>query len=433
VNSISQSEKIVSSKAYLRYLLALFFLINVTSYMDRMVLSVLVEPIRVELGLSDTQIGLLTGFAFAVFYALMGFPIARLADRGSRRRIIAISLVLWSVMTALSGRAQNFTGLFLARVGVGVGEAGCFPTCNALIADLFPPKRRAMAMGIFMCGSTVGVILGFVIGGYLAEAYGWRTTFFLVGMPGVLVAMLVMFTMKETPSPATDTNKLDVPYRKLVKELLSSTNYCRLVLGASMGTFVTYGMAQWAPTFFIRSHGMSLSEVGTSFGLCYGGGSALGMILGGWAADKLQARNIVWISRVPAIAYMISFPLMAAAFYVDNSVLALTIITLGAIFGGAVTGPTLAAIQYITPEGGRATAAAILMLSTSLLGIGAAPFFVGVLSDLFSEAHGVESLRFSLIITSGIALAASYCFFSVKTLDPYRETSDQAGGLKSPS
>lgn len=419
MSSLPQSEENKSSKAYLRYLLALFFLINVSSYMDRMVLSVLVEPIRIELGLSDTQIGLLTGFAFAAFYALMGFPIARLADRGSRKRIIAISLVLWSAMTAISGRAQSFAGLFLARMGVGVGEAGCFPTCNALIADLFPPQRRAMAMGIFMCGSTVGVILGFVIGGHLAEAYGWRATFYIIGAPGVLIALLVMFTMRETVRPAPDVDNPDIPYKELVKTLLKSSTYCRLVIGASLGTFVTYGMAQWAPAFFMRSHGMSISEVGTMFGLSYGGGSAVGMILGGWAADKLQTRDITWITKVPAIAYIASFPLMAAAFYVDDSSVALAMITIGAVFGGAVTGPTLAAIQYVTPEQGRATAAAILMMSTSLLGIGAAPFFVGILSDMFSENHGVESLRFAMILTSGIALVASYCFYSVKTLTPY--------------
>ncbi|GGZ78754.1 spinster family MFS transporter [Paraglaciecola chathamensis] len=400
------------SKGYLRYLLALFFLINVSSYMDRMVLAVLVEPIRAEMGLSDSQIGLLTGFAFAAFYAIMGFPIARLADNGNRKRIITISIVFWSAMTALSGKATNFVHLFLARMGVGVGEAGCFPTCNALIAELYPPKNRALAMGVFMTGSTVGVILGFVVGGFLAEAYGWRNTFFIVAAPGVFLALLIMFTMKQPLKQAIEDNTPKTPYLTLIKLLLSNPVYRLMVIGASFGTFATYGVAQWAPAFFIRSHGMSLSEVGTLFGAAYGGGSAIGMVLGGWVADKMQNRDASWITKVPAIAYFISFPLMLISFAVGNPTLAMSIIFIGAVFTGCVTGPTLAAIQHVIPSEGRATAAAILLFFTSMIGVGAAPFVVGLTSDLLSNQFGEESLRYALMIGSVVVLIASYCFFA---------------------
>ncbi|USI26452.1 spinster family MFS transporter [Alteromonas macleodii] len=400
------------SKGYLSYLLALFFLINVSSYMDRMVLAVLVEPIRAEMGLSDSQIGLLTGFAFAAFYAIMGFPIARLADSGNRKRIITISIVFWSAMTALSGKATNFVHLFLARMGVGVGEAGCFPTCNALIAELYPPKNRALAMGVFMTGSTVGVILGFVVGGFLAEAYGWRNTFFIVAAPGVFLALLIIFTMKQPLKQAIEDNTPKTPYLTLIKLLLSNPVYRLMVIGASFGTFATYGVAQWAPAFFIRSHGMSLSEVGTLFGAAYGGGSAIGMVLGGWVADKMQNRDPSWITKVPAIAYFISLPLMLISFAVGNPTLAMSIIFIGAVFTGCVTGPTLAAIQHVIPSEGRATAAAILLFFTSMIGVGAAPFVVGLISDLLSNQFGEESLRYALMIGSVVILIASYCFFA---------------------
>lgn len=399
------------SKGYLRYLLVLFFLINVSSYMDRMILAVLVEPIKAEFLLSDSQIGLLTGFAFAAFYAIMGFPIARLADRGNRKRIITVSIVFWSAMTALSGKATSFAHLFLARMGVGVGEAGCFPTCNALIGELYPQKKRAFAMGLFMAGSTVGVILGFVLGGVLAESYGWRNTFLIVAAPGVIIAILIALTMKQPLATAVrDTPK--TPYLSLMKLLLSNPAYRLMVIGASFGTFATYGVAQWAPAFFIRSHGLSLSEVGTLFGAAFGGGSAIGMVLGGWAADKLQKRDSRWITRVPAIAYLVSFPIMIIAFWVGEANFAMSVIFIGAIFTGCVTGPTLAAIQHVVPSDGRATAAAILLFFTSMVGVGAAPVVVGLLSDLMSEQYGDESLRYALILGSVVVLVASYCFFS---------------------
>ena len=400
------------SSAYLVYLLGLFFLVNVSNYMDRMVLAVLVEPIRLELGLSDTQIGLLTGFAFAAIYAVMGFPIARLADRGNRKRIIAASMVVWSVMTALCGRAQSFAQLFLARMGVGIGEAGCFPAANALIAELFPPQRRSLALGIFMSGATVGMIMGFVVGGMLAEAYGWRMTFFLVGAPGVLIAVIVMLTLRERPL-AVVTSMPKTPYLELVRLILASPVYRLVLIGASLGTFATYGMAQWAPAFFIRSHGLSLIQVGTLFGLCYGGGSAVGMMLGGWVADKLTSRGDAWLARVPALAYLLSFPLMVLTFAVESATLALVIVFVAAAFSGSATGPTLAAIQQVTPAQGRATAAAILMFCTSLIGIGAAPFVVGLISDMLQGRLGVESLRYALMLTSVVVLAASLCFFAV--------------------
>ena len=400
------------SSAHLAYMLGIFFTINVFSYMDRIVLSVLVEPIKQELLLTDTQMGLLTGFAFALFYAVMGFPIARLADKGHRKHIIVISMALWSLMTALSGKAQSFLHLLLARIGVGIGEAGCLPAATALITEMFPEKKRAFAMGVFMAGSSVGVILGFVIGGFLAQMYGWRTAFIAIGLPGVAVAVIVMLTLKEKKPVDVAQSRQNTSYIKSVKALFTSRSYCLIVAGAALGTFATYGMLQWAPTFFIRSHGLSLAEVGTIFGIAYGGGTAIGMVAGGWITDRVTHLSIAWMPRVPAIAYIATLPMLLLTFYINETQTAIVCLFLSAVFTGFVTGPTFASLQFVAPADGRATAVALLMFFSSLCGVGAAPFVVGLLSDQLSAVFAQESLRYALLAVTGVVAIAGYCFFA---------------------
>lgn len=374
------------------------------SFMDRQILAILLEAIKADLKLSDTQLGLLSGLVFAIFYATLGLPIARLADHASRRNIIAISLAVWSVMTAVCGLAQNFTHLMLARIGVGVGEAGSGPPSQSIIADLYPPEKRASAMAIYSLGVLLGGGLGMVIGGFVSHSYGWRVAMMVVGLPGVVLAVIVRLFIVEprrglsdgnTPKPVADTG--GVGLWQGIAALWRSGPAFHLVAGITITSLVGYAVTGWGPSYMQRSLGMSVLDVSKYVALpaaLIAGGSAM---LGGWLCDRAARRSGIYAqSWVVAALKIVAFPFALAFYFIDHLWLALGSYFVAAIFAGAYIGPTYAMIQHLAPLRMRATWAALTLLSTSLLGLGLGPFAVGQVSDLLRPTYGAESLRWAM-------------------------------------
>src|ERR1700750_3011085 len=274
------------STLYRNYVLAMLTLVYVFNFIDRQVLVILQESIKKELHLSDTQLGLLSGFTFAIFYVTLGIPIARLADKGNRRNVVTISLAIWSLMTAFSGLAKNFIQLLLARIGVGVGEAGGSPPAHAMISDYFPPEKRSTALSVYSTGIYFGVLIGFLMGGYLNQHLGWRTAFFVLGIPGLIFSLLFYTTVKEPAKGATDANTMianEAPSLGEVLRLLYSTKtFVYLAMASGLHVFCIYGLLNWAPSFLSRLHGMKNVDIGVSLGLIYGLGGAAGTYPGGY-------------------------------------------------------------------------------------------------------------------------------------------------------
>jgi len=393
------------------YGLALLSTVSLLNYLDRMVIAVLVEPIKRDLGLSDTEVGLVAGFAFALLYALAGLPLARIADRSSRVKLVSICLVVWSAMTALTGMARSFVELFVARMAVGIGEAGCVPASHSLIGDMFPPPRRAFAVGVFQAGGLIGMSFGLAGAGWVAEAYGWRAALLVAGAAGLPVAILLYMTM---PEPARSGRASGMPTGESAMATMAALArrpaLVHLVVALSIGAFATYGMSQWISAFFIRSHGLGLAAVGLYGGLAGGGGGIIGAIVGGLAMARLRPRDARWELWLPALGYGLAAPLFAATFLLPEALAAFSVqfaATFVASAGGAVA---LSAIQTFAEPHRRATAIAIMLMLSSLIGLGVGPTGVGVLSDALSPATGGDSLRYALVLSTAFLLWASAHF-----------------------
>lgn len=389
--------------------LALLTITYFFSFMDRQILAILLEAIKADLKLSDTQLGLLSGLVFAIFYATLGIPIARYADRANRRNIIAVSLALWSIMTALGGLAQNFTHLMLARIGVGVGEAGSGPPSQSIIADLYEPEKRASAMAIYSLGVILGGGIGMMIGGVVASAYGWRVALMVVGIPGVALALIVRLFVEEPRrglsdgrSPAAPPPVLTQPQARAgllsgFASLWRNAPARHLVAGITITSLVGYAVTGWGPSYMQRSLGMTMLDVSRYVALpaaLIGGGSAL---IGGWLCDRAAKRRGIYAqSYVVLVMKLLAFPFAIAFYFIDNLTLALGSYFVAAIFAGAYIGPTYAMIQHLAPLQMRATWAALTLLTTSLLGLGLGPFLVGQISDLLRPTYGDQSLRWAM-------------------------------------
>jgi predicted MFS family arabinose efflux permease len=392
-----------------RTLLGLLVVLYVINYVDRQILSVLLEPIKLDLGVSDTAMGLLTGLAFALFYTTAGIPIARWADRGSRRNVILVGVVVWSAMTALCGLARNFSQLALARVGVGIGEATLSPTAHSLLSDAFPPERRATALAIYNVGGNVGIMLGFILGGFIGEALGWRMAFLAVGLPGLAAAVLVRLVLKE-PARGGLEEIVDDAYepsaREVVTYMARQRTFRHLCLSSGFYAFAAYGFTVWGATFMIRVHGMSLTEVGLAMGLIQGLGGGLGTYLGGTLADRFgrrDARAMVW---VPAIGGALALPFLAVFLFSPDRNVALAGYAIAMVFSVFFVGPSYAVAQGLARLRMRAQAAAWLMFSINLIGLGIAPLAVGMLNDALASTYGDGAIRYSLMITGAVSIWA---------------------------
>jgi predicted MFS family arabinose efflux permease len=395
------------------YGLALIFIINVVNYGDRTIIGVLIEPIRKDLHLTDTQIGLITGFAFALFYAVAGLFISYLADIGPRRLVISISMVVWSAMTAMTGMVTNFWQLFLARMGIGLGEAGALPAANSLVADWFAPARRPFAMAVLNAGVFAGIMTGSLVGGLVAERFGWRWAFFVAGMPGIPLALLTLVTMREPARGEADG--LDVRIRaslvETVRALLYNPTYVLLILAFAFNTFLTFGVMAWFPAYSVRMFGLSQAQVGVFFGTAIGVGTVIGSLGGGIVANWLSARWLGWLTLLPVFLSLASMVFYEAAAFAPSVTFAFGFLILGTSAGGALMGPTLSAIQTIVKPHMRASAAGLNGVVFSVIGHGGAPLTIGLLSDWWARPFGPAlGLRYALgaAILSGLVTAAFF-------------------------
>ena len=399
--STSDATEFRASKPYTTYVLVVLATINLLCFVDRLMLSVLLEPIKKDLGLSDVQLGLMTGVAFALFYATVGIPVARLADRKSRVMIVSIATALWSLMTVMTGFANSFTQMLLARFGVGVGEAGCLPPGHSLLSDYYPPQRRAFAIGMFMLGGGVGTMLGQILAGVIGAKYGWRWAFFVLGAPGLIVALVTILSVREPPKGRFEgQSKVDVKlnnFRSAVTTLFGRRTYVHILIAYALSNFALYGLMNWLPTFFVRSYGLSLSEVGMAVGLACGGGAMVGMALGSVLAPKLVARDRRWETWMPAISHGLCLPLFLSMLSVQSLTAALVIgffAMLSATFG---IGAGLSCVQSCAEPNLRATAMSLVMFCSALIGMGGGPLVVGVLSDQFTPIWLDSGLRVALV------------------------------------
>lgn len=397
-----------------RYALFMLTLVYAFNFVDRQILVILQEPIKVDMGLSDAQLGLLSGFSFALVYIIAGIPIAYWADRSNRRNIIAAALTIWSGMTALSGFAQNYTHLLLARIGVGIGEAGGSPPAHSMISDYYPPEKRGTALAIYSTGVHFGVLLGFIGGGLIGQAYGWRIAFMAVGIPGVLLALVLVLTVKE-PQRGRWESRAAAAYKPTMREtitLLSSyRSFWYLAAATGLTAFAGYGSGNFAPSFLIRNHGFSVGEVGIVLAIFGGGGGLLGTFLGGYLADRLGTRDKRWYLWVPAIAGCLAVPLSFPYLLLENQYVVIASMFLVTVTINTYLGPCLAISHSLVPPAMRALTSAVLFLVLNMIGLGLGPLTVGLLSDFYAGFWGDNSLRYAMLTAGLLSAPAILLFF----------------------
>ena len=410
------------SPAYTRYALGLLLVVYVVNFLDRQVVAILLQSIKRDLDLSDTQLGAFSGVAFALLYSILGVPIARLADRGVRRSLIAIALFVWSGMTALQGLASSFFWLFAARVGVGIGEAGCSPPAHSMIADLFAPARRATALSIYALGIPVGSAIGLAGGGWLREAFDWRTALVIVGLPGLALALLVRLTLREPTRGWWEGGRAEAhappSLEEVVRVLWARRAFVHMALAGALHAFYGYGAGAFNPAFLERVHALGPLEIGLWLGVIAATTGVAGTFLGGWLTDRLSGRDLRWYAWIPGWGSLLAVPFVLLFYLWDEGREALALAALPAILGGLYLGPTFAMTQALVPPRMRAQAAAVLLLILNLIGMGLGPQFVGVLSDLLAPRFGVESIRWALLATIvvGALWSALHYFQAAKTL-----------------
>ena len=414
MNGTESVDNQARNHAVRHYTLGILVVVYTFNFIDRQILSILMESIKLDLGLSDQALGFLAGFAFAAFYAVLGMPIALWADRGNRRNLITLALAIWSVMTALSGLAQNFTQLALARIGVGIGEAGCSPPAHSLISDYYPPEQRATALGIYSIGIPLGVMFGLFVGGWINEVYGWRYAFFVVGVPGLLLAALVRLTLQEPPRGLSENrNAEDIPpaFFETVKFLLRRPAFLHIAFGGALAAFVGYGVISWFPSFLIRSHAMKTTEIGLWFGLIMGIPGGAGIFLGGYLADKFGATDPRWYLWTAAVASLVALPFGFATYLLSNPYWALAVFSIPILLSNFWQATVFAQTQSLVQLRMRGVASAILLFIINIIGLGAGPWMIGIVSDLLAPRYGADSLRWSLMIFGSVGIWVAYHFY----------------------
>lgn len=384
---------------YRNYLLVLLVLVGIVTNFERFVFSLVLEPIKHELLLSDSQLGLMTGVAFFAFYAIAGIPIARWADRGNRSLITALAVGTCGVMVSLCGIVGGFIQLLIVRAGVAIGEAGIMPAGQSLISDYFDRDERPKAMAIYITFYTISMILGYLLGGWLVDLYGWRTTFIIIGVPGFFVAVLARFAIKEPRlSQPCVNNNVNLPLAEAIKQLWRQQSFRQILILFCLGYFFNAGVSQWLPTFLIRSHGMSVAAVGGWLALVFGVFGTIGIYVGGHIAthhaankEKLQMRLLACTSVGYGVAN-------AIAYVVPDKNICLLFLAIGAFLIMLNNGPLFAAIQSLVHERSRSLAVAITFLFGNLIGFGLGPLILGIVSDFFSAEVGQDSLRYALLL-----------------------------------
>ena len=404
------------SKSYANYVLGVLFVVYVFNFVDRQLVSVLIGPIKEEFGASDTQMGLLIGFAFALLYTFAGIPIARWADRSNRRNIIALGLAVWSAMTVASGMARSFTQLLIARIGVGLGEAAGTPPAHSLIADYFPVNKRATAIAIYTSGVFVGASMAYLGGGYLREHFDWRTAFYVLGIPGLLFALVVRFTVREPPRGLSDAGASEVGTSTLsetLRYLLGSRSWVYLITGSSLLSINGFGVLMWGYEFFSRVHDMTPFETGKWMALIMGVGGVAGTLGGGRLTDRLIVKRPGMAISGPGLVTLIGIPFGLVWLLADQRWLSLLCLFPYYALLNVYVPMSFSVNQSLAKPSMRATASAIVLFAVNIFGAGAGPFIVGAISDFYTPQYGHESLRYALVVvTLGGILGCGFLLLS---------------------
>ncbi|MFF0630618.1 spinster family MFS transporter [Streptomyces sp. NPDC004296] len=394
------------------YVLLLLTAAYTVSQIDRSMINILMEPIKLDLGLSDTQLGLLTGLAFALFYSILGVPVAYLADRTNRVLIAALGVALWAVMMLCTGFVSGFTLLLLVRVGAGAGEAGVFPAGYSLIGDHFTAQRRVRAFSVFMTGVGLSIALGFILAGWANQAFGWRKAFIIAAVPGALLAILAALTLRE-PRRRRGASTPLLPRLSLTRVLVilgRNASFRNIVLAVMLANVGAMGVSQWAGVFYTRAHHLSSEQLGLWLGVVAGGSAALGTLVGGFAADRWFRGNSGNQLRLAAGLTATQVPFVLLILYVPNAVASLLLLIPLYVGFFAYNGPVLAITQDLVDARMRAVAVAVTAMVLNLMGTGLGPLVVGALSDLFTPYLGIGGLKLAMLITALSALASGWMF-----------------------
>ena len=404
-----------------RVMLWTLLIVYTLNFLDRTIVNILAEPIKGEFGLSDTALGLLAGPAFAVFYAVLGLPIARYADRASTNRVtlISVSLAIWSAMTALCGFAQNFGQLLLCRIGVGVGEAGCTPASHSLISDSVPSEKRSSAIAMYGLGVPVGSLFGLIIGGIVNDLYGWRIAMMLVGAPGLLLAIIVPLVIREPrhalgavrDAAQSAPAQVALPFREALSEILSCRAFVYVWIAASVTAFLGYGKGLWTISFFIRTHELSTTQAGLSLAVVLGLAGAFGTWLGGKVADTFGKTNKRHLLTLPAVGMAVAAPLLFMGYSVDNWQLAIALLIVPTVLNSAYYGPAYACVQGLVRPQARAVAASLVVFGQNFIGLGLGPLAFGILSDSLTPVAGADSVRWVLFGAAWLGLIPAFFFW----------------------
>ena len=393
-----------------RWIISLLLLINIVNFIDRQLPFVLIDSIKKDLRLSDAEIGLMAGLSFAVVYSFGSVLLGRVADRSSPRRVLAITLSFWSLLTALTGFAQNFLHLILARMGVAAGEAATAPTAHALISRVYLPDRRALALAIFSMGVPIGSTMGLVLGGWINDLVDWRAAFFIVGLPGLAIAALAWFALPDVER-VRPTGRAPARLGETVAYLFRLRSFRHMAIACSLYACGSYAMNVFAAAFLIRVHEFTTAQAGLGFGIAFGLGGGIGTFAGGMMSDALGKRDARWRQRIPAIGQLLSVPTALAAWLVADAGLSVAMLTLTYLFGLLYFAPTFATAQSLVPDEIRATAAAILLFCLTIVGSSAGPLIVGWASDMLVPRFGVMSLRYAMCLMAITMLWSAWHFY----------------------
>lgn len=402
--------------------MAVLAVVYMFNFIDRQILAILLPAIREEFQVGDTILGFLTGTAFALFYVTLGIPIAQLADRWNRRNLVAAALAIWSGMTALSGLAMNIVHLTLARIGVGIGEAGCSPSAHSMISDYYPPEQRSTAMGVYTLGISAGIMLAYLAGGWVAQNIGWREAFFIVGIPGLVLAAVVRFTVVE-PERGASESRVDTATKprlfEVLRFLVARRSFMHMGVAAGLSSFVGYSVINFMPSFIVRSFGMGLAELGFWLGIIVGIAGGFGFFVGGYIADRVGRRGHRRAFLFLTTAMLMSALCYFGVFLSQSAFWCLVMLVIPTALSNFYLAPVLAQAQSLVSLRMRSVASALVLLLINVIGLALGPLLTGILSDTLDTRFGAESMRYSLLIVSSVMLpwAALHYLMAGRTID----------------
>lgn len=406
------------SQGYRRYALGILVLISVFNAVDKTVFMSVMEPVKNELSLNDTQLGLLAGLAFSLFYATLGLPFSRWADLGNRSNLLTLTVGLWSLMTALTGAATNFTQMFLARIGVGVGEGGGHPAALSMLSDLYPAKKGGVAIALFLVGGTIGGVVGLSGGAAIASEWGWRVALVALGIPGLLLALLIKFTLIEPRQHCrlpTVSETFGIEFKNAAKTLFQRKSFTHCLIGFSIFGLYGQGSGQWTLSYILRNFDISLDVAGGYLGLALGVSGVAGTLLGGVITNYIGARHVKGLLYFPIALLLLSVPVAISVYFVSSIVAVLVLLSIGAVLIGLLTPCIFAVVFGICGNAYKAMGMAILGMFATLIGGGLGPLVIGTLSDLFNQWVGEGALRYALIASIAFVPLSTYFFYRAST------------------